>query len=106
MCIRDRLKAHYKWVLADLDQAPRFQYYCLSMEQYLTRKLLYSSERNQATLRFVQFVKRIAKLRASTLYEQTKFSALREKIQNTPNLFGKSWLKKELDLLERKVEMK
>ena len=92
------LKAHFKWVLADATQGSRFHYYCLSFEQYLNRNSPYSTDRSQSILRYIQFIKKIAKLNQETSKQEGKEKLL-QSIQNTSNLFGKTWLKKELTLL-------
>ncbi|MEM6318141.1 MAG: hypothetical protein AAF960_10755 [Bacteroidota bacterium] len=98
------LKAHFKWVLADKSQGQRFQYYCLSLEQYFNRNSPYSAERTIATLRYIQYVKRIAKLSQSFSLTSKQITSLWTSIDNTPNLFGKAWLQKELQELKNKIE--
>lgn len=99
------LKAHFKWVLADTSQGKRFHYYCKSLEQYLHRNSPYSEDRSQAILRCVQLIKRIVALKAGKEYlDQQQVEKLKKAIDDAPNLFGKSWLKKELALLT-KVEI-
>lgn len=92
------LKANFRWALVDATQGFRFNKYCLAFEKYIHRNDLYSKDRSIAILKYIQYTRRMVSLYHSTT-EVKKWRQLLATIHTEPILFGKRWLKKEMERL-------